>query len=208
MSIAFSHLFSLLCVFYQTGKTANDIAKNAETTAGTVNSVHESAQLGAKKVQATIGCVGNLANSLVSAGDNMTQLKEKSDGITSVLDVIKGIAEQTNLLALNAAIEAARAGESGRGFAVVAGEVRELASKSNSIGKDMVETSSTITEQIEETLKSIELRSEQDSTIVQHTNERLAILIKATEESSRSFVESSQELFNINNSIVFNVCNI
>lgn len=141
---------------------------------------------------------------LKSKEDIFSDIRNLRDLINPLRDMaakVSTIANQTNLLALNAAIEAARAGESGRGFAVVAGEVRELASKSNSIGKDMVETSSTITEQIEETLKSIELRSEQDSTIVQHTNERLAILIKATEESSRSFVESSQELFNINNSI-------
>ncbi len=62
--------------------------------------------------------------------ESITTLKDRSQEIGKIVDIITGIAEQTNLLALNAAIEAARAGEAGRGFAVVAEEVRKLAENS------------------------------------------------------------------------------
>lgn len=63
-------------------------------------------------------------------GESISSLKQQSDEIALITEVIRSITDQTNLLALNAAIEAARAGEQGKGFAVVAEEVRKLAEQS------------------------------------------------------------------------------
>lgn len=62
--------------------------------------------------------------------DAMRQVRQSSEQIGQIVELIDEIARRTDLLALNAAVESARAGEAGRGFAVVANEVRKLSQQS------------------------------------------------------------------------------
>ena len=81
------------------------------------------------------GRSGERSLSLMNA--RMKDIKQSSNDMNNIIEIINSIADQINLLSLNATIEAARAGDAGRGFAVVASEISRLADRTAASIKDI-----------------------------------------------------------------------
>lgn len=133
LSAASEQMFSVIdqtadTIVEQQSET-EQVATTIDEMAAMVHAADSDASGGRITVSASIDSICKLVQNVENAAGVISQLKDDSESIGSVLDVIRGIAEQTNLLALNAAIEADRAGEQGRSFAVVVDEVRTLAQR-------------------------------------------------------------------------------
>jgi methyl-accepting chemotaxis protein len=135
-----------------------DVARNAQEASKAAEHADQQAREGDQVVGQAIGQIEQLAEEVANSTRAMNLLKQESEKIGGVLDVIKSVSQQTNLLALNAAIEAARAGEAGRGFAVVADEVRSLAQRTQKS-----------TEEIEELIAALQNGTQQVATTLDNS---------------------------------------
>ncbi|MFA0016169.1 methyl-accepting chemotaxis protein [Vibrio lentus] len=128
----------------------------------------------------------NVSSAMAESAIIVNELREHSEHINSVVEVINSISEQTNLLALNAAIEAARAGEHGRGFSVVADEVRSLAKRTQ---VSTVDIKNIITQLQSQSRKADEYMS--SNTALVHRSQEMML------ELSQAFTDIRQQVMEI-----------
>ncbi|GEK13501.1 HAMP domain-containing protein [Aliivibrio fischeri] len=192
--------------------TANNVSDNALAADKTARETNELAHNGLDIFTQSNKASEEMGSALTDAAVVVNRLKEQSEQINNVVEVIRGVSDQTNLLALNAAIEAARAGESGRGFAVVADEVRMLAARTQdstqeiqTIIESLQEQSNLANASMESSLDKLELNKELTAragdALLQITNSIASINDMNTQVATAA-EEQSQVTQDINRNVV------
>ncbi|KTB76577.1 chemotaxis protein [Pseudomonas syringae pv. syringae PD2774] len=167
----------------QMSQAAIEVAGNASNTVTESEASTQAAAQGQEKLSATILSIKALTENVLDSSHQAEGLAERTQSISSILDVIRAIANQTNLLALNAAIEAARAGEAGRGFAVVADEVRSLAQRTSASTAEIEGLISGVQQSTQQTASSLRHTATQANLTMEQaasTGEALQVIIQST----------------------------
>ncbi|WP_426117735.1 methyl-accepting chemotaxis protein [Pseudomonas sp. DSP3-2-2] len=171
----------------QMSAAVEEVARNAVLASTAAQDSSQSAAHGRQRVDETVSVIHELHQAVGVTATEIDGLAVQVQGISGVLDVIRGIADQTNLLALNAAIEAARAGEAGRGFAVVADEVRALAHRTQQS-----------TAEIEKMIASIQGGASKAVSAMSHSSERARASLDVAEAAGHALADITAAIVQIN----------
>lgn len=136
----------------QSAKTMTDVAREARTANSIASSAIDFTLRAQQSVTQTVEGIQAIRSTISETEKRIKRLGDRSQEITSIVNLINTIAERTHILALNASMHAASAGEAGKGFAVVAEEVQRLAENARGATSEIsamvnnirVETSDTV----------------------------------------------------------------
>ncbi len=158
-------------------------------------------------VRATVEGITNSRDQIRETEKRVKRLAERSQEISSAVNIIGQIAERTSVLALNASMQAVAAGEAGRGFAVVADEVKRLAENAreatqqiaglvNAIQTDTTETLQAMNGTISQVVDITKLadRAGEQMNDTRSATEALANSVRTISEATQTQGEASQRL--------------
>lgn len=169
---------------------AEEVIASTTESKSIASSTLDTAHSGNSAVTNTINSMNNIQESVEVAQNIIDTLSEKSNEISSMLDITKNIAKQTKLLSFNASIEASRAGEYGKGFSIVAQEINKLALNSNESADEISKTILSMKDSIVESKTAMEKCIEKVEEGTEVSNKTLEVfnnIIEAVGESNEIF---------------------
>jgi aerotaxis receptor len=180
-------------------------AGSLQQTASSVEQIAVTLRVSAEHAEAARGLAQQARDAASQGGESMqnmvqrmSEIREVSQRIGEIIQVIDSISFQTNILALNAAVEAARAGAAGRGFAVVAGEVRTLAQKTSAAAREIKALIVNATERVE----AGNALAETTGRTVRQSAQAAELVFGLIAEMSRAAQEQAEGVEQVNNAVV------
>lgn len=107
--------------------------------------------------------MASLSETVESLQGEIIELRQQTQQIANISELVSELGNHTNMLALNASMEATRAGEKGKEFAVVAKEIRQLANQSQKAGEKIY----LLIAQIQQNIKSTVIVTDRSRLILQ-----------------------------------------
>ena len=184
----------------------NEIANLAKSGNDAAEKAASNTELALDTVTETVDGMNQIREIISETEKRIKRLGERSQEITSIVEMINNIAERTHVLALNASMQAAAAGESGRGFAVVADEVQRLAESSRSstsqigtlvknIQTETAETMAAMNRSIEHVVRGSELAEKAGAQMrdtKQSTTDLVTTVIEIAKQSQEQVLASGK----------------
>jgi methyl-accepting chemotaxis protein len=153
----------------------SSLSEQSNTAAGLAADATQNALVA---VQGTVQGMDQLRESISDMEKRFKRLGERSQEISTAVQLINAISERTHVLALNASMQAATAGEAGRGFAVVAEEVQRLSDSSRQATATISQLVGNIQAETNETLFTV--------------NRLIGDVVKQSELAQRAGVQMGQ----------------
>jgi methyl-accepting chemotaxis protein len=144
-------------------------------------------------VQGTVTGMDQLRDSISDMEKRFKRLGERSQEISTAVQLINAISERTHVLALNASMQAATAGEAGRGFAVVAEEVQRLSDSSRQATATISQLVGNIQAETNETLFTVN-RLIGDVVRQSELAQRAGVQMNQTQETTQHLVSLVRQI--------------